>query len=148
MAITRTNMTDDDGSGTTGTILNNAWKQELYGQIDGALARVCYGPAAATTLSDPAYNNYRPSGGELRAVWTFNPTVSTAITGFVAEPDGTAHLLINTGSFPILLANAHANSAAANRLIGPGYANYSLLTWGSIWMVYSVPFTAWILQKA
>ena len=34
MAITRTAMIDDDGSGTTGTILNNAWKQELYGQID------------------------------------------------------------------------------------------------------------------
>jgi hypothetical protein len=34
MAITRTNMIDDDGSGTTGTIINNAWKQEFYGQID------------------------------------------------------------------------------------------------------------------
>lgn len=34
MAITRTAMIDDDGSGTTGTILNNAWKQELYTQID------------------------------------------------------------------------------------------------------------------
>jgi hypothetical protein len=37
MAITRTAMIDDDGSGTTGTILNNAWKQELYGQIDGVV---------------------------------------------------------------------------------------------------------------
>lgn len=35
MPITRTAMIDDDGSGTTGTILNNAWKQELYNQIDG-----------------------------------------------------------------------------------------------------------------
>ena len=34
MPITRTSMMDDDGSGTTGTILNNAWKQELYNQID------------------------------------------------------------------------------------------------------------------
>jgi hypothetical protein len=34
MSITRTAMVDDDGSGTTGTILNNAWKQELYNQID------------------------------------------------------------------------------------------------------------------
>ena len=37
MAITRTAMVDDDGSGTTGTIINNAWKQELYGQIDGLI---------------------------------------------------------------------------------------------------------------
>ena len=35
MPITRTPIVDDDGSGTTGTVLNNAWKQELYNQIDG-----------------------------------------------------------------------------------------------------------------
>jgi hypothetical protein len=34
MPITRTPIIDDDGSGTTGTVLDNAWKQELYGQID------------------------------------------------------------------------------------------------------------------
>jgi hypothetical protein len=34
MAITRTPIIDDDGSGTTGTIINNAWKTELYNQID------------------------------------------------------------------------------------------------------------------
>lgn len=34
MPIQRTAMIDDDGSGTTGTILNNAWKQEFYTQID------------------------------------------------------------------------------------------------------------------
>ena len=27
-------MTDDDGTGTTGTVINNAWKQEFYNQID------------------------------------------------------------------------------------------------------------------
>jgi hypothetical protein len=37
MAITRTAMVDDDGSGTTGTIINNAWKTEFYNQIDGAI---------------------------------------------------------------------------------------------------------------
>jgi len=40
MAITRTAMVDDDGSGTTGTIINNAWKTELYNQIDAADAAV------------------------------------------------------------------------------------------------------------
>jgi hypothetical protein len=35
MPIIRTAMIDDDGSGTTGTVLNNAWKQELYDQVDG-----------------------------------------------------------------------------------------------------------------
>jgi len=37
MPITRTAMIDDDGSGTTGTIFNNAWKTELYNQIDALI---------------------------------------------------------------------------------------------------------------
>jgi hypothetical protein len=39
MPITRTPMIDDDGSGTTGTIINNAWKQEIYNQIDASLGQ-------------------------------------------------------------------------------------------------------------
>ena len=38
MAITRTPMVDDDGTGTTGTVINNAWKQQFYDQIDAAFA--------------------------------------------------------------------------------------------------------------
>ena len=34
MPMTRTPIVDDNGTGTTGTILNNSWKQELYTQID------------------------------------------------------------------------------------------------------------------
>ncbi|HZD63158.1 MAG TPA: hypothetical protein VE200_10235 [Xanthobacteraceae bacterium] len=54
MAITRTAMIDDDGSGTTGTILNNAWKQELYNQIDagfGAWVEVPFNAANYTALT-------------------------------------------------------------------------------------------------
>jgi hypothetical protein len=36
--ITRTPMIDDDGSGLTGTIIDNPWKTELYNQIDGMAA--------------------------------------------------------------------------------------------------------------
>ena len=52
MPITRTPIHDDDGSGTTGTILDNAWKQELYGQIDAALpAPYAYGLWTPTDAS-------------------------------------------------------------------------------------------------
>jgi hypothetical protein len=34
MPITRTPIIDDDGTGTTGTVIDNAWKTELYNQID------------------------------------------------------------------------------------------------------------------
>ena len=46
MAITRTPIVDDDGSGQTGTVIDNAWKQELYNQIDaviGGVAQPCQG---------------------------------------------------------------------------------------------------------
>jgi hypothetical protein len=40
VTITRTPWIDDDGTGTTGTVINNAVKTDLYNQIDGALAKV------------------------------------------------------------------------------------------------------------
>jgi hypothetical protein len=42
MPITRTPLVDDDGSGTTGTVLNNAWQTNLYNAID-ALAGGTWG---------------------------------------------------------------------------------------------------------
>lgn len=40
MSITRTAWTDDDGTGTTGTVINNAAKTQLYDQIDALLANI------------------------------------------------------------------------------------------------------------
>jgi hypothetical protein len=40
VTITRTPWIDDDGTGTSGTVINNAVKTDLYNQIDGALAQV------------------------------------------------------------------------------------------------------------
>lgn len=49
VTITRTAWTDDDGSGTTGTVINNAVKTSLYDQIDAALALLL--PLAGGTLA-------------------------------------------------------------------------------------------------
>lgn len=51
MAITRTAIIDDDGSNQTGTELNNAWKQELYDQIDDEIAA---NPPRVTTIASSA----------------------------------------------------------------------------------------------
>jgi hypothetical protein len=48
--ITRTPIQDDDGSGTTGTVLDNAWKQELYGQIDALAASLASAAAGPHTI--------------------------------------------------------------------------------------------------
>jgi hypothetical protein len=59
MPITRTAMIDDDGSGTTGTIINNAWKQEFYGQIDsfaGPLVTTLTASGTAVLPTGPAHH--------------------------------------------------------------------------------------------
>jgi hypothetical protein len=39
-------MVDDDGTGTTGTVINAAWKTEFYDQIDAAIGAVSGGAPA------------------------------------------------------------------------------------------------------
>ena len=75
MPITRTPIHDDDGSGTTGTVLDNAWKQELYNQIDslGGGERLNQNGAGAVTLS-PAYGTHIislvPGAGANALTWS------------------------------------------------------------------------------
>jgi len=63
-------MIDDDGTGTTGTVLNNAWLQTIYGQIDAADAALV-GP-----WTPVPYNaaDFTATGGTW-AVATFNTFV-------------------------------------------------------------------------
>jgi hypothetical protein len=59
MSIIRTPIVDDDGSGQTGTVLDNAWKQEFYNQIDGALgAGVTLVGHGSGTNTNPASDNF------------------------------------------------------------------------------------------
>lgn len=48
--VPRTHWIDDDGSGTTGTVINDAEKQKLYTEIDAGLAAV-----SLTDLMVPGY---------------------------------------------------------------------------------------------
>jgi hypothetical protein len=58
MAITRTPIVDDNGTGTTGTVIDNAWKQEFYNQIDAALL----GSVSALLSYSPGWRS--SSGGQ------------------------------------------------------------------------------------
>lgn len=66
MPITRTPIIDDDGTGTTGTVFENAWKQELYNQID-ALVAPALGPLGPWTAVPFNAGNFS-GGGSM--VWT------------------------------------------------------------------------------
>jgi hypothetical protein len=101
--IPRTPWIDDDGSGTTGTVLNNAIKTELYDQIDVALANVgtaagteVIASASAVVTLNPAYRNH-----EVR----FYGTVLHGFTKTGAQ-EGDEVLVVNsTGLGPIALAH-------------------------------------------
>jgi hypothetical protein len=150
MPITRTPLIDDDGSGTTGTVLNNAWQNGLYNAIDAIVPttlRLGVAPAIANLTGD--VTDYRPPSGELSPVWVFLPTVPANVVGILAEPDCTQHLLINASAQPLYFLNQNATAALGNRLITPGYApNYLLSSWGSIAMIYLASNQSWLLQKA
>lgn len=66
VTIPRTAWIDDDGSGTTGTVINNAEKTQLYNQIDTALALVA---PAADIVTKPS---------QVTGVWT--PTATAGVT--------------------------------------------------------------------
>ena len=58
MPITRTPIVDDSGQGTDGTVIDNAWKQQFYDQIDAAV------PVTSLWTAVPyAGVNFSASGG-------------------------------------------------------------------------------------
>ena len=65
MAITRTPMVDDDGTGTTGTVINNAWKQQLYDQIDQAFGLWVPVPYSAADFTTEAGANWIVEAGDV-----------------------------------------------------------------------------------
>jgi hypothetical protein len=158
MAITRTPITNDDGSGTVGTVFENGWKTELYNQIDaaiGAPGNVAVGGAFALAgsvsiaIAGGTYNSYSPSGGALKAVWAWNHTGPVTLTGIASagEPAGAMHLMVNQTGHTLTFNNASASSPFADQLIGPGYANFVLGSWGAIW-VRRAEIGCWLLLKA
>ena len=114
MAITRTAMVDDDGSGTLGTVFNNAWKTELYNQIDANPPMQSYVPVWKTAGGDP----YLGAGSLVGAYATLGKLVFCTLkltlgAGFYpgavndawlfsmpVPPLNTAALIVVTGSAP------------------------------------------------
>lgn len=90
--ITRTPIIDDDGTGTTGTVIDNAWKQEFYDQIDAALALSAGAPVNSPTFTgDPKAPTPAPGDND----------TSIATTAFVQ-----AALGFSAGSWtPLLTAD-------------------------------------------
>lgn len=91
VTISRTAWTDDDGSGTTGTVINNALKTSLYDEIDAMLATVF---TSTTVLKSTVVGSSLTSVGVLTSL-----TVSgTAYIGDTSNAKATLGLTINQGA--------------------------------------------------
>jgi hypothetical protein len=115
MAITRTPMVDDDGTGTTGTIINNAWKQEFYNQIDAAAATAVIFSTATGTQ-----HNWAPgiAGAYTLIIWDgAGDLVVTGLAGGVQGQIVTFKQNAVTTTRLVSFAHFSASSADNNKLI-------------------------------
>jgi hypothetical protein len=149
MPITRTPMVDDNGSGTTGTILNNAWKQELYDQIDAFSSPGAF--IDANILPSTIHNWFPPGFGKLDTVINVNAgSVACLITGLVAGNPGQRVVIRNLSADPttvISIGHANAGSTAANQFqCFATSAPYPIGLRGSVELVYSG--SNWLMVNA
>jgi hypothetical protein len=111
MAITRTAWTDDDGTGTTGTVLNNAAKTTLYNEIDGRWSEV-----TVTDVGNQDDFDY----SEADVLRCNNATLLT-LRGLLAPASpvkpGKRLVIYSVGAGQVDLADRDTNSAAANRIV-------------------------------
>ncbi len=142
--ITRTAWTDDDGSGTTGTVINNAVKTELYNQIDAVVAAVA---PATGQLVFPASQNASANANTLDDYeeGMFTPTIvsSGGGTPTYAQQSGGYTKIGQLVQFQIGVILATLGTLAAGNIMVGGlpFASHGNLT-----APVSVPM--WVLTTA
>lgn len=143
MAITRTQDVDDDLTGTTGTIRNNAWKQELYDQIDAALAALGAVSTEQTTTATGAQHNFNltASNTYLRCTGAA-PSFSGFTVGGVA-PEAGDRVLIQCLGTTAKVTNQDTGSTAANRIITPATIGQIIGLHGLMLLTYDDTTDRW-----
>ena len=127
MAITRTAITDDDGTGTSGTGLDNAWKTQLYDQIDAADTAAIAAAATAAAALYPALPGSTaptttgnitaepiPTGTGVLSTFHNNATLKT-IQGMVAGTHGQLWFHYSKGAGQVDFAHLHASGTALGK---------------------------------
>lgn len=115
MGITRTSWTDDDGSGTTGTIINNAAKTTLYDELDGRWSEI-------TTTATGTQNNVSITSSSIECdVLRCNNASDLTITG-IAKPASPAKpgkklVVYSVGAGNVFLAHNSGSSSNGNKLL-------------------------------
>jgi len=163
--ITRTPIIDDDGSLTVGTVFENAWKQEFYGQIDAALGGTYSGAVDQSfgfrylALSNQDYGEIAiPDLKSYEVIYLYNHTIPITIhsvstngairTGQIIVFVGNvnipavrfAHLSTVQGNAALRFTNIA--TSAPTPIAGGGYAFY--LYNGATWILVQHDQGEWL----
>lgn len=145
--ITRTPWTDDDGTGTTGTILNNDEKDLLYDQIDDviadAIAEAGGGSSTEqTTAATGAQNDFSLSAGFTVVRCTGAAPVFSGfrVSGAAPSPGDRVKLICLGTTLKVLNQTL---STAANQIITPSVAGQIVGLNGAIELVYDGATDRW-----
>ena len=136
--ITRTADTDDDGTGGTGTVHNNAWKTAVYDALDGRWSE------ASTTLVGNQDNLAYAEADVLRC----NNATTITLRGLLAPASplkpGKRLIVVSVGAGTVVLNDQDVNSTAANRLITGTAAAVTLAAGtGFAWLAYDSVTARW-----
>lgn len=146
--ITRTAIVDDDGTLTTGTVINNAWKTELYGQIDAVIAAEDTAVRAGivqTTTSTGTQNDFALTSQA--SLLRCNNASLLTLTGLTGGADGQRLTIVSIGAGQVDLSHQAAGSTAGNRLINFATSAVTSLAAGSgvAVLVYDATTARWRL---
>ena len=120
MPLTRRTWTDDDGSGTTGTILNNAELQRIYDDVDPL------SPATSTITTTGTQTALAlPAGINELVIFANNATLLT-LQGIAAGEDGQRITIFSKGAGRVDIVNQNASASAVNRIITGGGTTITL----------------------
>jgi hypothetical protein len=88
-------------------------------------------------------NDYSPANGLNATTWRLNSDAPRTLTGIAAGFSQQPLVLVNTGSFNIILAHNSGSSVAGNRFSVPIGQNYSLVAGSSIVLQYDLGSSVW-----
>lgn len=127
--ITRTTDTDDDGTGTTGTIHDNAWLQAIYDAMDARWSRYSYSLTGSQ-------NNVDVDEADLVLITSASTSTLTGLAAPVspAKP-GKVTVFKNTTSNTILFAHNSGSSSVGNKFFNQVTSASTPISTGG-WIIY------------
>jgi hypothetical protein len=138
VSITRTALLDDDSTGHTGTVWNDAWLQTFFDTLDARWS-------VKTITLTGAQNDLVTDDADLLILNNASPLVLTGLAAPSPAKPGKRLTLVSVNAL-VTIANDHANSAALNRVLNFATSGLTPLSLGSATYVYD-PAGRWRLVE-